>query len=71
MKSASRSGLTFPAGLGDDVSSTLAHHPGDVDRAVHTVAQSDCTEHCLSLQLHRSEQRRETSVSFNKATKTI
>lgn len=47
--------LTFPAGLRDGVSCTLAHHLGYVDGTVHSVAKGDGTEHRLSLQLRLQE----------------
>lgn len=47
--------LTFPSGLGDGFSCTLAHHLGDVDRTVHSVTESDGAEHRLCLQLCRQE----------------
>lgn len=43
---------TFPPSLSDGVSCAPAHHLCDVDGTVHTVTQSDGTEHCLSFQLH-------------------
>lgn len=44
---------TFPPGLSDGVSCTLAHYFGDVDRTVHTVSKSDGTKYCFSFQLYK------------------
>lgn len=42
---------TFLPGQGDDVSCTLAHHLGDVHRAVDPARDGDGPEHGLGLQL--------------------
>ena len=43
---------TFFPGLGNDVGSTLAHHLGNVERAVGLAGDGDGSEHRLRLQLH-------------------
>ena len=42
---------TFFPGLGNDVGSTLAHHLGNIERAVGLAGDGDGSEHRLRLQL--------------------
>lgn len=46
--------LTLLPGLGDDLSRALAHHLGDVQRAVGLVANGDGTIHGFCLHLQQS-----------------
>ena len=43
--------LTLFPGLGDDISSTLAHHLGDVKRTVGLIGYRHGPVHCLRLHL--------------------
>lgn len=43
--------FTFLPGLWDDVSSTLAHDPGHIERTVGLAGDGDGTKHRLCLQL--------------------
>lgn len=47
--------FTFFPGLWDDVSSTLAHDPGHIERTVGLAGDGDGTKHRLCLQLQKAQ----------------